>query len=233
MTCKVCPPSQQGSLRPCRARLAQSGLTRYVDAQRDHRGPIRDVEQDGRGIRLPRTTFSAGWPPLYGHDNHESRLSTRSSAVPIDWPPSRVRHNINRPLHELLAHIFGHSLVPLVILIICIAFQSCVIVQPSDYRQIAEDSKIVSGVWFAVGFVGAVCSYKNIKCLKYIHEILAILESRFVRSSATFMWYLSLSIGCKICWKFTLFISKLLWVVGPFIRYVIDDTVGNQNLYIL
>ena len=242
MTCKVCAPSQQGSLRPCRAHLAQSGLIRDVerghrepggrfqDVERGHRdssGRIRDFEQGRREPRLPGATSGIGWPPSsYGQDNRESRLFTLSGVVSRVWRTSRVRHDVSGPLHELFAHIFGHALLPLILLILGIGFLSCVIVEPYNYRQVAHDSKIVSGIWFVVGFVGAVCSYKNIKCLKYIREVVVILECRLARNSTTIplLIYLSLSIGCNVCWKLTIFISKLLWVFGPFIRYVIHGT---------
>lgn len=215
MTCKVCPPGQWGSLRPCRARMAQSDLIR--DVERSH-GELSDLIRDVE----PGATSSIGWPSsLYVHDNRESRLSRLSGVVSRARRPSRFRHDVSRPLGELFAHIFGHSLVPLILLILGIVFLSSVIVQPYNYRQIADDSKLLSGIWFVVGFIGAVCSYKNLKCLKYIRQIVVILELGFVRSSATFMWFLSLSMWCNVCWRFTKIISKLLWVFGPFIRYVI------------
>ena len=197
------------------------------DVERDGREPgglIRDVEP-GRGEpMLPRTISGIRWPSsLYGHDTRESRLSTLSGIVSRVRRPSRVRPDVSRPLHELLTHIIAHSVLPGVLLILGIAFLSCVIVEPYHYRQVAQDSRIVSGVWFLVGFVGVVCSYKNIKCLKYIHQIVVILECRLVRSSATLMWYFSLSMACNLCWKFTTCLSKLLWVFAPFIRYVIHN----------
>ena len=245
MTCEVCPPSQRGPLSPRRVRLPQSSMIRDVErgrrnpggliqnVERDHRdprGPILDFEQGRREPRLPRASSSIGWPlSSYGHDNRESRPSTVSGVVSRIRRPSRVSYDVSRPLHGLFVHIFGHSLLPLIILILGIAFMSCIIVQPYNYRQVAENSKIVSGVWFVVGFIGAVCSYKNFKCLKYIHEIVWIFERRLVRSSPTLMWYSSMPIGYNLCRKFTTLVSRLLWVLGPFIRYVTDDTVDNQD----
>ena len=223
MTCKVCPPSQRASLKPCRARLAQSGMIQDVDGDsREPGGLSRDVEPGRRRPMRPSATSGIRWPSSsYGHHTRESRLSTLSGIVSRVRRPSRVRPDVNRPPHELFTHIVAHSVLPGVLLILGIAFLSCVIVEPYNYRQVAQDSRIVSGVWFLVGFLGAVCSYKNIKCLKYIHQVVVILECRLMRSSATLMWYLSLSVGCNICWRFTTCLSKLLWVFGPFIRYVI------------
>lgn len=229
MSCKVCPPSQPESLIPYRARLAQSGPIRDVErGRREPGGLIQGVEFGRREPRLPGSTSRIGWPSsLHGHDHHEPRRSPISGAISRVRRPSRVPPDISRSLPQLFAHIFGHSLVPLILLFLSVYFLSSVIVEPYNYRQIAHDSKIVAGVWFVVGFIGAVCSYKNIKCIKYIHEFVGILEGHLARSSDTHMLY-SLSIGCIFCWKFTTFISKLVWIFGPFIRYVIDP-LDNQG----
>ena len=233
MSCKVCPPSQPESLIPYRARLAQSGPIRDVErGRREPSGLIQDVEFGRREPRLPGSTSGIGWPSsLHGHDHHEPRRSPLSGAISRVRRPSRVPPNMSRSLPQLFAHIFGHSLLPLILLFLSVYFLSSVIVEPYNYRQIAHDSKIVAGVWFVVGFIGAVCSYKNIKCIKYIHEFVVILEGGLVRSSASLIWCSSLSIGCNFCWKLTTFISKLVWVFGPFIRYVIHP-VDNQGQYI-
>lgn len=165
-------------------------------------GPIRDLE---RGHRGPR----------------------RSVAPSIASQTSQTRLGYRGPWHGAIASIFSFSILPLSISLYGVYLMSSIVVEPYNWRFVAESSKFMAGLWFAVGFGGVVCSYMNLRRLPAIARVWVSLKDFADRKYPRFMPYLYLVQHLGGYWSFLLFLSKLIWILGPSLMYVLLAFLGQ------
>ena len=156
-------------------------------------GPIRDLE---RGHRGPE----------------RSNAPSSTSQIP------RTRQAYEGPWQRAIASIFSFSILPLSISCYGVYLISSVVVEPYNWRFVAENSNFMAGLWFFVGFGGAVCSYMNLRRLPAIARVWFSLKGFADRRYPRLMPYLCLVQHLGGYRTFLLFMLKLLWILGPFMR---------------